>query len=93
MAASVRPSPGRKSDKLMRDAISVALHRTKEVDGETRKNIYLVAAKLVDKAIEGDIAAIKEINDRMDGKSPVAIVGDDDKPLILQIIERRIVKA
>ena len=36
-----------------------------------------IAAKLVEKAEEGDLAAIREIADRLDGKAPQAIeVGD-----------------
>lgn len=40
----------------------------------------------------GDIPAIKEIADRLDGKVAQAIVGDDDSPLnIIHQITRRIV--
>lgn len=73
MAARVTPSQGRKSDKTMRDAIMLALHRTKEVDGETRKKVQVVADKLVDKACDGDVVAIKEVIDRIDGKAPVGV--------------------
>lgn len=82
MAARKTASKGGKPDKLMRDALSIELHR--EVDGapygsaKPIKRLRLVAHALVEKGINGDTAAIREINDRMDGKVPQAIVGDDD---------------
>ena len=70
MAASVKPSPGRKSDKQMRDALVVALHRECEVaNGKPTKRLYVIADKLAQKAAEGDVVAIKEVFDRVDGKS------------------------
>lgn len=51
-----------------------------------------VAQALIAKAQAGDVAAIREIADRLDGKVPQAIVGDDDEPPVrLQRIERVIV--
>jgi hypothetical protein len=47
---------------------------------------------LVDNAIEGDTAAIREIFDRMDGKVPTRLVGDKDNPLeVTTRVERHIV--
>lgn len=84
MAATKTKPGGRKSDKLMRDAIRLALHRT---DAEGTKKITRVAEALVDAAVAGDIQAIKEINDRMDGRPPQAHVGgnDSDAPIKLVI--------
>ena len=53
----------------MRDAIMLALHRTDEIDGETIKRIYRVADQLVLKACTGDVPAIKEVIDRVDGRA------------------------
>jgi hypothetical protein len=53
-----------------------------------------VIAALLAKAQEGDIPAIKELFDRVDGKVPQAVIGgDDDDPAINMIhrIERVIV--
>jgi len=49
---------------------------------------------LLDKALDGDIAAIKEVFDRIDGKPKQAIIGgdDDDNPIHITQIERIIVK-
>jgi hypothetical protein len=83
MAARNTPSKGGKPDKLMRAALALELHRN--VDGENYgfegkvKRLRLVANSLVNKAIDGDTAAIREINDRMDGKVPQAVVGGDDE--------------
>ena len=50
------------------------------------------AEKAWDKAIEGDLAAFKEIADRLDGKSVQPIAGDDDNPLtLIHRIERVII--
>jgi len=60
------------------------LELNQEVEGEPYgykglvKKQRLVQRALVDKAIAGDVAAIREINDRSDGKVPQAIVGDDE---------------
>jgi hypothetical protein len=42
----------------------------------------------------GEVPAIKEIADRLDGKVPQAVVGDDDSDPInlVHLIERRIVR-
>ena len=87
-----RKTPGSpKPDKLMRDALSLELHQQIRVgaDDKTKgklvKRLRLVASALVDAAIEGDVAAIKEINDRMDGKvSPVVSVSSDGDGLTLE---------
>tara|TARA_Y100000401_G_scaffold117219_1_gene125174 strand:+ start:646 stop:912 length:267 start_codon:yes stop_codon:yes gene_type:complete len=59
---------GGKPDKLMRDAIMISLKREAEKGSKT-KRLQIVADQLVKKAMDGDIQAIKEINDRVDGKS------------------------
>ena len=60
----------------------------KEGEGETLRRI---AAKLVDKAQEGDLLAARELMDRLDGKPTQTIAGDPDNPLGFELIERRIV--
>ena len=72
------------SDKKFRDALNLAV--TEEGPGGVRK-IRLIADKLVEAAMNGDVQAIKEVGDRLDGKPAQAIVGDDDAPAIQLIAE------
>lgn len=85
MATRQTPSKGGKPDKLMRDALMIALKReAKDADGKKTKKINIIAAKLVDLACAGDVVAIKEINDRVDGKavSAVELSGTDGSALV-----------
>lgn len=78
MAARKTPSRGGKPDKMMRDAISLELHQEvpdRKTKSKVRK-LRLVARALVEAAIKGDVPAIKEINDRMDGKVVQKIAGE-----------------
>lgn len=54
-----------------------------------------VADALVSRAIAGDVHAIKEVADRIDGKVPQALVGDNEEDPINLVTEIRrvIVKA
>ena len=87
-----RKTPGSpKPDKLMRDALALELHQQVRdgADGNKRgklvKKLRLVARALVDAAISGDVAAIKEINDRMDGKvSPIVMTNSDGSGMSLE---------
>jgi hypothetical protein len=67
----------------------------KEAQAEGGNKLRAVADALVTKAISGDVAAIKEVADRLDGKVPQAHIGgeEDDPAIKVGIIERRIVKA
>jgi len=71
VAASKRPSPGRKSDKEWRDAIRIAVNERDE--GTKTKKLRLLADKLVAAGLEGDMQAIKEIGDRLDGRPAQAV--------------------
>lgn len=62
---------------------------------EDGKNLRAIADALVLKAAEGDVAAIKEIGDRIDGKvaQPVGIGQDPDAgPVEIQRVERVLVR-
>ena len=48
---------------------------------EDYKRIHNVAEALFRKAEDGDIAAIKELGDRIDGKAEQTITGDSDQPI------------
>ena len=49
-------------------------------------DIKAVVAKLVEKALDGDVVAIRELLDRCLGKAPVAITGSDGGPIELAAI-------
>ena len=93
-------SVGRKSDKEWRDAIRKAVHeqRTVDVDGRPakRKALFLLARKTVTEALDGNMVAVKEIGDRLDGRPAqavdvaVAVSGERIERLIVdpvQVIE------
>lgn len=65
---------GKPKERPFRDALMMEIAKA----GEDRKALRAVAAKLLEKAEQGDIQAIKEIADRMDGKVPQAIEGGDE---------------
>lgn len=70
MAARKQPSQGGKPDKLMRDALMIALKReAKDDKGKKTTKLANIARKLVDLAEAGDVQAIKEVADRVDGKA------------------------
>jgi hypothetical protein len=72
MASRARktPSAGSKPDKLMRDSLMLALKEAAiDADGKPTKRLRLVASALVKRAEEGDVPAIREIFDRIDGRS------------------------
>lgn len=71
MAATKAPA-GAKSDKLWRDALMRAVHREAE-QGKPTKRLEALADKIVAKGLEGDIQAIKEIGDRLDGRPAQAL--------------------
>ena len=64
------PPAGGKTTQPMRDALDAELARASE-DGEGHQAevLQLIARKLAAKALEGDLGAIREIFDRIDGKT------------------------
>jgi hypothetical protein len=71
--------------KLFRDALLVAI---KEADADGVEAIQHLARALVTEGKSGNVAAIKEIADRIDGRIPQAIVGSDDDPPIAVVTDR-----
>ena len=64
---------GQRKDKLVRDALMLAVSRIQEGDPEGRKKLAIAAAAVVEKAVEGDLQAFKEIADRIDGRAPQSV--------------------
>ena len=50
---------------------------------EDAKRLHNVAEALFRKAEDGDIAAIRELGDRIDGKAEQTISGDSDQPITI----------
>jgi hypothetical protein len=68
-----RPLGAQNKDKPFRDALRMELAAA----GEDHKALRRIAAALIEKAAEGDVSAIKEVADRLDGKVAQAIAGPD----------------
>jgi hypothetical protein len=62
-----------------------------ETDEDNIPKLHRLASALYNRAIEGDVAAIKEVIDRVEGKVPQPIAGDPDNPLVVASVIREIV--
>ncbi len=81
---------GMRKTKPFRDALVLAINRA---EGD-KVALNRIASALVEKAITGDVAAIKEIADRVDGKvaQPNIHQGDEDGgPINITEVRRIIV--
>lgn len=79
---------GCKPDKLMRQALLLELQQEDTLtDGQKVRRMRRVAAALVNKALDGDVPAIKEIADRVDGKvaQQQILSGDAENPLVPEV--------
>lgn len=63
-------------EKSFANMLNIAIKEA-VADGSSTK-LRAVADALVAKAMAGDVQAIKEVADRLDGKVPQAVVGDDE---------------
>lgn len=75
-----RRKEGRNRRKLATEALNLALNREVEYEGKTTKYYVIMADMLAKKAAEGDLAAIKEVFDRVEGKATTVIAGDEERP-------------
>jgi hypothetical protein len=75
--------------KVWKAAVMRALEET---GADRKKAIDSLAAALIEKGLSGDVSALKEIGDRVDGKPGQSMVlqGDENHPLVTRI-ERAIV--
>lgn len=87
-----RPAGSPNKDKPFRDALRMEIAAAQ--DENDFRSLRKVARSLLEKAAAGDVQASREIADRLDGKVPQAIVGDDehDPVNVLAKIERVIVE-
>jgi hypothetical protein len=82
---------GRRQEKPFRDALRLELARVQDDD---QRGLRKIARSLIEAAETGDLGAIKELADRVDGKVPQAVVGDEESPInVIHRIEREIVRA
>lgn len=65
---------GPKREKPFRDALILALKDA----AEDKRSLRKVAESVIDEAIKGNMAAAKEIGDRLDGKPAQAIIGGEE---------------
>ena len=64
---TTRRTPGRDRDRMLRDALLISLNRKAGKDLKTRR-LQMVADALVDAAIKGELSALREVFDRVDGR-------------------------
>lgn len=72
-------------DKPFRDALRLAVKRPADADVKGKTKLDRIAAQLVAEAVDGDVPAIKEIADRLDGRVPQAIMGEGGGPVALAV--------
>lgn len=81
---SGNPNGAPKRAKIWRDAINRAIKRREQEDPQALEKL---ADKLLKAIDAGDIGAMKEFGDRIDGKVAQAIGGDDELGPIKNILE------
>ena len=52
---------------------------------EDHKRLHEIAHALYAKAAEGDMSAIKELGDRLDGRAVQELKGDSESPVIIKV--------
>lgn len=79
-------------EKSFANMLNIAI---KEATGSGGTKLRAVADALVEKAMSGDVQAIKEVADRLDGKVPQAVVGDreHDPVSVVSEVRRVIIQA
>lgn len=78
-----------RDNRMWRQTIQRAL-----AQGANPDRLRLIAEKLLDKAEEGDLGAIKELGDRLDGKAAQQVIvnGDEDGGAVrVETITRRVI--
>lgn len=66
--------------KVWHAAIVRALEKRDQSRSDGKKEIDALAEKLLQLVAAGDLPALKELGDRLDGKPAQIIAGDDDLP-------------
>ena len=88
MAARKTPAGGKKCDKVITDALKIELYaEAADCNGKMTKKLRLLARKLIDRGLEGDVSAIREILDRVEGRVPLNPGDENDGALIVRIVK------
>lgn len=78
-----RPKGSENKDKPFREALRMEIAEA----GDSPKSLRSVARALLEKAATGDVQAIKEVADRLDGKAPQAITDAGGGPIVVKIVK------
>ena len=70
--------------KVWSAAINRALDKRTKIEG--KEALDELAEKLLIKCEEGEMAALKELGDRLEGKAVQSIAGEDGGPVIIEIV-------
>lgn len=71
--AAPKKAVGAKSDKILRDALMIAVNREDMQDGKKVKRLHRIVEAVSMLAANGDMQAIKEVWDRIEGKPSQSI--------------------
>lgn len=82
---SGNPNGQPKRTKLWKDAIIRAIKRREETDPQALEKL---ADKLIAQVEAGDVSAIKEFGDRVDGKVAQALIGGDEDDAPIKTVTR-----
>lgn len=86
-----RSGTNKGKDKPWAEALRLVVFRD---DLEGKRRLERIAERCAAAAEGGDMQAIKEIGDRLDGKPAQIIAGDDERdPISIATITRRIIKS
>ena len=89
MARTGRPVGATNKDKPFRAALVRALG----IADNNPEKLDKLAEALIAKAKTGDVAALREVSDRLDGKVAQAVVGDDgSEPITLRTIVTGVIR-
>lgn len=75
--------------KIWRTAIRQALDRRSKSRVDGKAEIDALAEKLIDCALEGQIPAMREFGDRIEGKAAqgIELTGKDGGPFVVQVLK------
>lgn len=73
-------------EKSFANMLNIAIKEA--IEGSDKTKLRAVADALVEKAMAGDVQAIREVADRLDGKPPQALIGGDEDDNPVSVVTR-----